>query len=99
MFEHVVLIKVKEEFTPDRQEEAVKKSLAFKEQIPGIVSLSAGINVLKGTEHGQGFALAIRVTFEDEQACRDYNVHPAHLSFLQELKPFIEDILVADYPF
>ncbi|MFD1954579.1 Dabb family protein [Paenibacillus thailandensis] len=41
----------------------------------------------------------MRVTFEDQQACRDYIQHPLHQSLLQSIGPFVEGIVVMDYPF
>ncbi|MCQ4087809.1 Dabb family protein [Saccharibacillus sp. JS10] len=97
MFEHIVLLKLKPEVTAEVQEEAVKRVYGFKGEIPGIVDLSAGINVTEETEHAQGFSLGIRVTFEDQQTCRDYAVHPLHQSFLQSIGTFVDGIVVVDY--
>ncbi|WP_308531272.1 Dabb family protein [uncultured Paenibacillus sp.] len=44
-------------------------------------------------------ALRIRVTFEDQQASRDYIQHPLHQGLLQSIGPFVEGIVVMDYPF
>ncbi|GGA27102.1 Dabb family protein [Paenibacillus physcomitrellae] len=99
MYEHLVLLKVKDSFTAQQQEAAVKKALAFKEAVPGILSISAGIIETENPQHKQGFALALRLTFEDKQACLDYDAHPAHQAFLQEIGPYTEDIIIADYPF
>ncbi|CAM4407453.1 MAG: Dabb family protein [Paenibacillus macerans] len=98
MFEHIVLLKLKSNVSIDQQEDAVKRVHAFRGNIPGIVDLSAGVNVTGETEHMQGFTLGIRVTFENQQACRDYIQHPLHQNFLQSIGPFAEGIVVMDYP-
>lgn len=98
MFEHIVLLKLKSDTPAEVQENAVKLVHDFKAKIPGIVDLSAGINVTEETKHAQGFALGIRVTFEDQQTCRDYIQHPLHQNLLQTIGPFVEDIVVVDYP-
>ncbi|WP_123042568.1 Dabb family protein [Cohnella candidum] len=98
MFEHIVLLKLNANFSTDRQEDIVKNALAFKDEIPGIVDISAGMNVTEEVEHKQGYTLGIRVTFEYQQACRDYNQHPLHLNLLQSIGPFVEGIVVMDYP-
>ncbi|WP_248930247.1 Dabb family protein [Paenibacillus hamazuiensis] len=98
-YEHIVLLKLKPNVTIDEQEDAVKHAYAFKDAIPGIVGLSAGINVTDEAEHMQGYTLGIRVTFENRQACRDYIRHPLHQNFLQRVGPFVEGIAVMDYPF
>ncbi|MBB6690053.1 Dabb family protein [Cohnella xylanilytica] len=98
MFEHIVLLKLKSDVPADRQEEAVKLAQAFKGAIPGIVDLSAGINVTEEAEHMQGYTLGIRVTFENRQACRDYIQHPLNQNLLQSIGPLVEGIVVMDYP-
>lgn len=100
MYEHIVLLKFKEHNgTVLNHEDALKTVNSFKASIPGIVDLSAGINVSEETENTHGYSLAIRVTFEDQQACRDYVPHPLHQQFLQDIGPWIEDVVVADYLF
>ena len=99
MYEHIVLLKLKPNVTIDKQEEVVKYAHAFKDTIPGIVDLSAGINVSEEVEHKQGYTLGIRVTFTDQQACRDYIQHPLHQNLLQRIGPLVEGIVVVDYPF
>ncbi|GIP23592.1 Dabb family protein [Paenibacillus sp. J22TS3] len=99
MFEHIVLLKFKPEASDTEKENAVNRAQDFKENIPGIVDLSAGINMTEETEHMQGFTLGIRVTFENQQACRNYIQHPLHQDFLQSIGPLVEGIVVMDYPF
>ncbi|MEF2966550.1 Dabb family protein [Paenibacillus sp. M1] len=98
MFEHIVLLKFKPDVSDTEKEDAVKRAHDFKGNIPGIVDLSAGINMTEEKEHMQGFTLGIRVTFEDQQACRDYVQHPLHQIFLRSIGPFVEGIVVMDYP-
>lgn len=98
MFEHIVLLKLKSNVPADQQEDVAKRAQAFKGAIPGIVDLSAGINVTEEVEHSQGYTLGIRVTFENQQACRDYVQHPLHQNFLQSVGPLVEGIVVVDYP-
>ncbi|MGP0585595.1 Dabb family protein [Paenibacillus timonensis] len=99
MFEHIVLLKFKPDASIEIIESAIKRAYDFKGNIPGIAELSAGFNVTEELEHMQGFALGIRVTFVDQQACRDYIQHPLHQSLLQSIGPFVEGIVVMDYPF
>lgn len=94
MFEHIVLLKFKPDVSIKIKESAIKRAHDFKGNIPGIMELSAGINVTEEIEHMQGFTLGIRVTFEDQQACRDYILHPLHQSLLQSIGPFVEGIVV-----
>ncbi|MED4228220.1 Dabb family protein [Neobacillus cucumis] len=99
MYEHIVLLKLRPNVTIEEQEEAVKHAHAFKDAIPGIVDLSAGINVSEEVEHKQGYTLGIRVTFANKQACHDYIQHPLHQNLLQLIGPLVEGIVVVDYPF
>ncbi|WP_217595807.1 Dabb family protein [Cohnella sp. GbtcB17] len=99
MFEHIVLLKFKPNVSTEVKEDAVKRAHDFKGKIPGVVGLSAGINITEEVEHAQGFTLGIRVTFEDQPACRDYIQHPLHQQFLQFIGPFVDGIVVMDYSF
>ncbi|WP_223275550.1 Dabb family protein [Paenibacillus elgii] len=98
MFEHIVLLKFKPDVSNTEKEDAVKRAYSFKGNIPGIVDLSAGINMTEEIVHMQGFTLGIRVTFENQQACRNYIQHPLHQDLLQSIGPFVEGIVVMDYP-
>ncbi|QMV42109.1 Dabb family protein [Cohnella cholangitidis] len=98
MFEHIVLLKLNSNFSTDQQEDVVRSVLAFKDEIPGSIDISAGINITEEVEHKQGYTLGIRVTFENQQACRDYNQHSLHQNLLQSIGPFVEGIVVMDYP-
>ena len=99
LFEHMVLLKFKPDVSIAEQEDAVRRAQNFKGEIPGIVDLSAGINVTEEIEHTQEFTLGVRVTFENQQACREYIQHPLHQIFLQSIGPFVDGIIVMDYPF
>ena len=99
MFEHIVLLKFKPDVASEVPDDAVQQAVAFKGRISGIVDLSAGINVTEETEHVQGFQLGMRVTFTDQQACREYIQHPLHQGLLQSIGSFIDEIVVMDYLF
>lgn len=98
MFEHIVLLKFKPDVAFTEKEDAIKRVHDFKGNIPGIVDISAGINITEEVEHMHGFTLGIRVTFENQQACRNYIQHPLHQNLLQSIGPFVEGIVVMDYP-
>ncbi|UPK41769.1 Dabb family protein [Paenibacillus pabuli] len=98
MYEHLVVFKLNDAITPVKQQELVAQLLALQEQIPGIVDLTAGINVTEETNHIQGFTLGLRVTFEDQEALRAYGPHPAHQAFVASLNEWVENVIVVDYP-
>lgn len=98
MYEHLVAFKLNDKITTVKQQELVAQLLALQEEIPGIVDLTAGINVTEETDHIQGFTLGLRVTFEDQEALRAYGPHPAHQAFVTSLNEWVENVIVVDYP-
>ncbi|UUZ82055.1 Dabb family protein [Paenibacillus sp. P26] len=98
MFEHLVAFKLNANATPEKQQELVNQLLALKGMIPGIVDLSAGINETEERENIHGFTLGPRVTFESQEALRNYGPHPAHQQFVQSLDGLLEQVVVVDYP-
>jgi hypothetical protein len=57
----------------------VETLLAFKGRIPGIVDITAGLNVTEESSsiHKPGYHLGLLFTFEDQEALRQYGPHPA----------------------
>ncbi|GGF98557.1 hypothetical protein GCM10010912_49070 [Paenibacillus albidus] len=98
MYEHIVLFKFKGNVTTEQKEEIIQTVKTFKDCIPGIIELSAGINVTEEIENMNGYSFGIRVTFQDEQASKDYFHHPLHQQFLQSVGGWIESVIVVDYP-
>ncbi|TVY09228.1 Dabb family protein [Paenibacillus cremeus] len=98
MYEHLVFFKFNTTITPGKQQELLDQLLAFRNRIPGIVDLSAGINVTEETHNIKGFTLGLRVTFEDLESLRAYGPHPVHQEFVSSLKGILEDVIVVDYP-
>ncbi|MFC9709744.1 Dabb family protein [Paenibacillus sp. NPDC056933] len=98
MFEHLVVFKFNDKITSDKQQEFVAQLLALQEQVPGIVDLTAGVNITEETDRIQGFTIGLRVTFEDQEALRNYGPHPAHQAFVASLNGWVENVIVTDYP-
>jgi hypothetical protein len=98
MFEHIVIFKFNAAITPAREKELLDKLLAFKGAIPGIVDLSAGINITEETDNIHGYSLGLRVTFESREALREYGPHPVHQAFVKSLDGLLENVVVVDYP-
>lgn len=97
MYEHLVVFKFNDKTTLAQQQEWVDQLLALQEQIPGIVALTAGINVTEETDRIQGYTIGLRVTFADQDALRAYGPHPAHQAFVASLDGWVEDVIVVDY--
>ncbi|MBB6023102.1 hypothetical protein HNR77_004202 [Paenibacillus sp. JGP012] len=98
MFEHLVVFKFNDKITPAKQQEFVSQLLALQDQIPGIIDLTAGVNITEETDKIQGFTLGLRVTFEDQEALRAYGPHPAHQAFVASLNDWVDNVIVMDYP-
>ncbi|MDF9842522.1 MULTISPECIES: Dabb family protein [unclassified Paenibacillus] len=98
MFEHLVVFKFNSSFNPEQEQQLVQALLGLKDQIPGIIGLTAGGNVTEETENIHGYTLGLRVTFTDQEALRAYGPHPAHQQFVAMLEGIIESVVVVDYP-
>ncbi|KKI89879.1 stress protein [Bacillus sp. SA1-12] len=97
MYEHIVTFKFNENITPEIEQELLKQLKDFKGKIPGILELTAGINMTEETEQIQGYTLGLRVTFESKQALNDYLPHPVHQAFVSSLSGIIDNVIVVDY--
>jgi hypothetical protein len=98
MFEHLVAFKFNENYQPQGERLLLETLWALKDQIPGIVDITAGVNVTEETENIHGYTLGLRVTFQDQEALRQYGPHPAHREFVKLLDGIIESVVVVDYP-
>ncbi|MFH5181889.1 Dabb family protein [Paenibacillus sp. TAB 01] len=98
MYEHIVCFKFNERFQPEMEKGLLEALLSFKGRIPGIVDLTAGINVTEETGNIHGYTLGLRVTFENQEALRAYGPHPAHQQFVGMLDGILDNVVVVDYP-
>lgn len=98
MFEHLVVFRLREDVPDSKQQELLDRLLAFRGRIPGIVELSAGINVTEETENKHGFSIGLRITFESREALRAYGPHPVHQDFVRSLEGMLDQVIVVDYP-
>jgi hypothetical protein len=98
MYEHLVCFKFNERFHPDMALRLVDALKAFKGRIPGIVEVTAGVNVTEETANIHGYTLGLRVTFESQDALRDYGPHPVHQQFVKQLDGLVDNVVVMDYP-
>lgn len=98
MFEHLVSFKFNETYTADKEKALLDTLMTFKERIPGIVELTAGVNVTEEVDNIHGYMLGLRVTFQDQEALRQYGPHPVHQQFVKLLDGMLEKVVVIDYP-
>jgi len=96
MLRHVVLIKFKDDATP---EQVKKVEDTFRE-------LPSKIKEIKGLEWGtnnspenlaQGFTHCFYLSFASEEDRATYLPHPAHKAFGAVLSPYLDKVLVIDY--
>ncbi|MEK4418504.1 Dabb family protein [Bacillus sp. FSL K6-0268] len=97
-YEHMVFFKSNQDLTREHESALVKEILRFKEFIPGILDISAGHNITEETDKIQGYTLGLRITFENQQALKDYAIHPVHQSFKRKIQGIYDNVLVTDYP-
>ncbi|CAM4191522.1 Dabb family protein [Paenibacillus alkaliterrae] len=98
MFEHLVAFKFHEKLESSKEKELLETLHGFKDVIPGIIELTAGLNQTHETDNIHGYTLGLRVTFADRQALLDYGPHPAHQAFVKMLDGLIANVIVVDYP-
>ncbi|WP_210546917.1 Dabb family protein [Rhodoferax sp. PAMC 29310] len=93
---HLVLLKFKAAVTaPDLQRIEVG-FVDLQRQISTVQSLEWGTN---NSPEGlaKGFTHCFNLTFADDAGRAVYLPHPAHLAFVEILKPALDDVLVLDY--
>lgn len=98
MYEHLVLFKFNSSFNPQDSEQLVQELLTFKGEIPGILELTAGVNVSEEKQNIHGYTLGLRITFDSQEALRQYIPHPKHQAFVAKLDEILDHVVVADYP-
>ncbi|UJF34841.1 Dabb family protein [Paenibacillus hexagrammi] len=98
MYEHLVVFKFNTALTASQQQELLNQLLDFQGRIPGILDMSAGLNVTEETENVHGYTLGLRVTFDSLESLRSYGPHPVHQAFVQSLDGLLENVVVVDYP-
>lgn len=97
MVEHMVIFRLKESATAEQREQMLKNLATLKEQIPGIVDLSTGVNF---SDRSQGFNIGLVVRFTDRAALEAYGPHPAHQAVVTEfIRPITDNVIVVDYEF
>ena len=93
---HLVLLSFKADIPAAEIARLTTLFAALPQQIPGITAFDWGTD--DGNEDlAHGYSHAFNFTFESKAARDAYLPHPAHLAFVDQLKPAITDVLVLDY--
>jgi len=96
MLRHIVLFRFKPSATPADLDGLVATLTRLVTGFPGITAFEWGTNVNpEGKTHG--FTHAFCMTFTDAAARDSYLPHPGHQAFVDQLRPFEDDVLVIDY--
>jgi hypothetical protein len=93
---HLVLLRFKSSTSPQARADCLAAFAQLPQQIPGISAFEQGGN-MSAEGLNKGFDHATLITFVDVAARDAYLPHPAHLAFVDSLKPLIDDVLVLDY--
>lgn len=98
MVKHVILWKIKEEYTGEKLEEikaGIKEGLeGLKGQIPGLIEIKVNTNGLASSN----VDVMLDSTFEDEASLKGYAVHPAHVAVADEkVRPYTASRSCLDY--
>jgi len=94
MLIHVVCMKFKEGVTEGEVEKLKKALGALPAAIPEIKGFDFGPDVLH-TERSYDFALV--ASYEDVEALRRYQVHPAHLPVLERVRAMSASLVAVDF--
>jgi hypothetical protein len=96
MLRHMVLCKFTDDASALQCAEIVADFAVLPAKIACIRHFEAGIN---NSPEGlsQGYTHCFRLDFDDEVARDAYLIDPAHLAFVERLKPWLAQVLVVDY--
>ena len=81
----------------EKEQELLDELYAFKGVIPGIVNITAGVNLREEAENAHGYSIGLRVTFENLDALRQYGPHLVHQQFVKNLDGILDKVVVVDY--
>ncbi len=89
MVKHVIVWKLKDEYSAEEKEnikKGIKEGLeSLKGKIPGLVDIKVNINGLASSNAD----LMLDSTFETEDALKGYSVHPEHVKVATEkVRPY-----------
>jgi hypothetical protein len=98
MVEHLVAFKFNRILETGEEQSILEQIRGLKDQIPGIVELSAGRNETEELENIHGFTLGLRVLFTGKEALRNYGPHPAHQALVGRIVGMLGQVVVVDFP-
>jgi hypothetical protein len=96
MLRHVVMFQFKSTSSEADVQKVVDAFRELPKQIPAIADFEYGTN---NSPEGlaDGLTHCFLVTFKTEEDRKTYLPHPAHMAFVDVLKPHLEKVVVIDY--
>lgn len=95
MIDHLVLFRWRDGAPQESIDAAIEGLRGLKDQIPGIVDLTCGVNFC---DRAKGYHVGLFVRFTDRAALEAYGPHAAHQRVVQELLvPIREDVIALDF--
>lgn len=96
LLRHVVLFKFKESASAANVKSVEVAFMDLKGKINTIKDVEWGLNS-SPEKLNEGLTHCFFVTFTSNKDRDDYLVHPAHLAFVEVLKPHLDKVVVVDY--
>ena len=95
MVKHIILWKLKEEFNNDTVKQGIKDGLqSLKGKIPGLIEIKVRTEKLPSSTAD----VMLYSVFENEQALKDYSVHPEHVAVANsKVRPFTQNRSCIDF--
>ena len=95
MVKHIILWKLKEEFNNDTVKQGIKDGLqSLKGKIPGLIEIKVRTEKLPSSTAD----VMLYSVFENEQALKDYSVHPEHVAVADsKVRPFTQNRSCIDF--
>ena len=93
---HVVLFKFKDDAPAAGVKSVEDAFMGLKGKISTIRDVEWGLNS-SPEKLNESLTHCFFVTFTSDKDRDDYLVHPAHLAFVEVLKPYLDKVVVVDY--
>jgi hypothetical protein len=94
MLKHIVIFKFKKD-AEDSSKETVQKAL---KDLPGQISEIRKFELGRDVVHSErSYDMALVSEFENLDAMKRYQVHPAHMAVVEKLKKICDSILAVDF--
>lgn len=96
MLKHIVLLKLKSNYSKEQKEIAIKKIIEKLSELPTKIKEIRHYEVFKNIKEG-GSDLGLIGEFETQKDLEKYRKHPAHLEILDLIEKHKEEITFLDY--